>query len=45
MDLASRKKEESDALKVLQSELIEARKQVTNLTNQLIGERKAERGH
>ena len=45
MDLASRKKEESDALKVVQSELIEARKQVTNLTNQLIGERKAERGH
>jgi hypothetical protein len=45
MDLASRKKEESDALKVVQSELIEAQKQVTNLTNQLIGEKKTERGH
>ncbi len=41
----SKKKEENDALKVAQSELKEARKQVNNLTNQLIGEKKVEQGH
>jgi hypothetical protein len=41
----SKKKEEKDALKVVQSELKEAWKQVNNLMNQLIGEKKVEQGH
>ena len=41
----SKKKEENDASKVAQSELKEARKQVNNLMNQLIGEKKVEQGH
>jgi hypothetical protein len=40
-----KKKEESNALKVAQSELKEARKQVNNLMIQLIGEKKVEQGH
>ncbi len=40
-----KKKEESEALKACQSELKECRKQVSNLTNQLIGEKRTAQGH
>jgi hypothetical protein len=44
-ELASKKKEESDVVKVTQLELKEAHKQVNNLTNQLIGEKHVAQGH
>ena len=39
------KKEESDVLTPTLSDLKEARKQVNNLTNQLIGEKQVAQGH
>jgi len=44
-DLASKKREASDALKAVQMELKEARKQIANLTNQLIGDNRMAQGH
>jgi hypothetical protein len=44
-ELASKKKEESDVLKATLSDLKEACKQVNNLTNQLIREKRVAQGH
>ena len=45
-ELASKKKGESDVLKATQSDLKEARKQVNNVPNQLIGKKRvAHQGH
>jgi hypothetical protein len=44
-ELASKKKVESDALTTVQLDLKEARKQVSNLTNQLIGGTCIAQGH
>lgn len=44
-EIASKKKEESETLKACNSELKDCRKQISNLTNQLIGEKRTAQGH
>ncbi len=44
-EIALKEKKESDALKVFQADLKEVRKQISNLTNQLIGEKHVVQGH